>query len=67
MYTLAPDYELYEQGDSMTPPRQLAFFLRLFLLLVLATGVTVAADLPTARPESVGMSTQRLGRLKSEM
>jgi CubicO group peptidase (beta-lactamase class C family) len=38
-----------------------------FLLLVLLTGTAVAADLPTARPESVGMSTQRLGRLKSEM
>ena len=36
MYTLAAQYELYEQGDSMRPPRQLAFFLRLFLLLVLA-------------------------------
>lgn len=38
-----------------------------FLLLVLLTGTVVAADLPTAKPESVGMSTQRLGRLKSEM
>ncbi len=38
-----------------------------FLLLVLLTGSAFAADLPTARPESVGMSTQRLGRLKSEM
>ena len=37
------------------------------LLLVLLTGVVVAADLPNARPESVGMSTQRLSRLKSEM
>ncbi len=38
-----------------------------FLLLVLLTGATVAADLPSARPEGVGMSTQRLGLLKSEM
>ncbi len=38
-----------------------------FLLLVLLAGAAAAADLPTARPESVGMSTQRLGRLKSEM
>ena len=38
-----------------------------FLLLVLSAGAVVAADLPSARPESVGMSTQRLGRLKSEM
>jgi CubicO group peptidase (beta-lactamase class C family) len=38
-----------------------------FLLLVLLTGTVVAADLPTAKPESVGMSTQRLGKLKSEM
>jgi CubicO group peptidase (beta-lactamase class C family) len=38
-----------------------------FLLLVLLTGAAVAAELPSARPESVGMSTQRLGRLKSEM
>jgi CubicO group peptidase (beta-lactamase class C family) len=38
-----------------------------FLLLVLLTGAAGAADLPTAKPESVGMSTQRLGKLKSEM
>jgi CubicO group peptidase (beta-lactamase class C family) len=38
-----------------------------FLLLVLLTGFAFAAELPTARPESVGMSTQRLGLLKSEM
>jgi CubicO group peptidase (beta-lactamase class C family) len=38
-----------------------------FLLFVLLTGAAVAADLPSARPESVGMSTQRLGRLTSEM
>jgi len=38
-----------------------------FLLLVLLTGTVVAADLPTAKPESVGMSSQRLGNLKSEM
>ena len=46
---------------------KLARHLTSILLLVLLTGVTVAADLPTARPESVGMSTQRLGLLKSEM
>jgi CubicO group peptidase (beta-lactamase class C family) len=46
---------------------KLARHLASVLLLVLLTGVTVAADLPTARPESVGMSTQRLGLLKSEM
>jgi CubicO group peptidase (beta-lactamase class C family) len=46
---------------------KLARHLASILLLVLLTGVTVAADLPTARPESVGMSTQRLGLLKSEM
>jgi CubicO group peptidase (beta-lactamase class C family) len=40
---------------------------RFFLLLVLLAGAAVAADLPSARPESVGMSTQRLGSLKSEM
>ena len=34
-----------------------------FLLLVLLTSVAVAADLPTAKPESVGMSSQRLGKL----
>jgi CubicO group peptidase (beta-lactamase class C family) len=38
-----------------------------WLLLGLLAGTAVAADLPSARPESVGMSTQRLGRLKSEM
>src|SRR5512138_3456125 len=38
-----------------------------FLLLVLLTNVGLAAELPTAKPESVGMSTQRLGMLKSEM
>jgi CubicO group peptidase (beta-lactamase class C family) len=38
-----------------------------FLLLVLLTSAAFAAELPSARPESVGMSTQRLGRLKSEM
>ncbi|HKQ12139.1 MAG TPA: serine hydrolase domain-containing protein [Steroidobacteraceae bacterium] len=38
-----------------------------FLLLVLLTSAAFAADLPTAKPESVGMSTQRLGKLKSEM
>ena len=38
-----------------------------FLLLVLLTTAAGAADLPTAKPESVGMSTQRLGKLKSEM
>ena len=38
-----------------------------FLLLVLLTCAAGAADLPTAKPESVGMSTQRLGKLKSEM
>jgi CubicO group peptidase (beta-lactamase class C family) len=37
------------------------------LLIGLLAGAAVAADLPTARPESVGMSTQRLGMLKSEM
>jgi CubicO group peptidase (beta-lactamase class C family) len=38
-----------------------------FLLLVLLTTAAGAADLPTAKPESVGMSSQRLGKLKSEM
>jgi len=38
-----------------------------FLLLVLLTCAAGAADLPTAKPESVGMSTPRLGKLKSEM
>src|SRR5262245_4247678 len=38
-----------------------------FLLLVLLTTAAGAAELPTARPESVGMSSQRLGKLKSEM
>ena len=38
-----------------------------FLLLVLLTCAAGAADLPTAKPESVGMSTQRLGKLRSEM
>ena len=51
----------------MKSARRFISFRASFLLLVLATGVTVAADLPTARPESVGMSTQRLGLLKSEM
>jgi CubicO group peptidase (beta-lactamase class C family) len=37
------------------------------LLFVPLANVAVAAELPTARPESVGMSTQRLGKLKSEM
>jgi CubicO group peptidase (beta-lactamase class C family) len=37
------------------------------LLLVVLAAAAVAADLPSARPESVGMSTQRLSRLKSEM
>ena len=44
-----------------------ARYARFFLLLVWLTGAAVAADLPAARPESVGMSTQRLGLLKSEM
>jgi CubicO group peptidase (beta-lactamase class C family) len=44
-----------------------ARYVRFFLLLVWLTGAAVAADLPAARPESVGMSTQRLGLLKSEM
>ena len=51
----------------MKSARHLARSWAYFLLLVLLTGAAVAADLPTARPESVGMSTQRLGRLKSEM
>ncbi len=38
-----------------------------FLLLVLIACAAGAADLPSARPESAGMSAQRLGRLKSEM
>jgi len=38
-----------------------------FLLLVFLTTAAGAADLPTAKPESVGMSSQRLGKLKSEM
>ena len=38
-----------------------------FLLLVLLTTAAGAADLPTAKPESVGMSSQRLGKLKSEL
>src|SRR5262249_34739727 len=37
------------------------------LLFGLLAGVAGAADLPSARPESVGMSAQRLGLLKSEM
>ena len=37
------------------------------LLLVLLANLAVSAELPTAKPESVGMSTQRLGKLKSEM
>jgi len=37
------------------------------LLFGLLAGAAIAADLPTARPESVGMSSQRLGMLKSEM
>jgi CubicO group peptidase (beta-lactamase class C family) len=37
------------------------------LLFGLLAGVAIAADLPTARPENVGMSSQRLGLLKSEM
>ncbi|HKU16911.1 MAG TPA: serine hydrolase domain-containing protein [Steroidobacteraceae bacterium] len=37
------------------------------LLLVLLTAGAGAADLPTARPESVGMSSQRLGRLADGM
>jgi CubicO group peptidase (beta-lactamase class C family) len=37
------------------------------VLLSLLAGAALAAELPSARPESVGMSTQRLGRLKSEM
>ena len=51
----------------MRSARQGISFWVSFLLLVLLTGAAIAADLPTARPESVGMSTQRLGRLKSEM
>ena len=51
----------------MRSARQGISFWISFLLLVLLTGAALAADLPTARPESVGMSTQRLGRLKSEM
>jgi CubicO group peptidase (beta-lactamase class C family) len=47
----------------MTSARKFASF----LLLVLLTSAVGAADLPTAKPESVGMSTQRLGKLKSEM
>jgi CubicO group peptidase (beta-lactamase class C family) len=54
-------------GDFMKPARYLARSWAYFLLLVLLAGAAAAADLPTARPESVGMSTQRLGRLKSEM
>ena len=65
-YTAAPDqHELTIQGDFMKLARTRSCVCS--LLLVLLTGVAVAADLPTARPESVGMSTQRLGRLKSEM
>jgi CubicO group peptidase (beta-lactamase class C family) len=37
------------------------------LLFGLLAGAAIAADLPTARPERVGMSSQRLGMLKSEM
>ena len=42
----------------------------LFGLLSLAAGVAVAAagnDLPAAKPESVGMSSERLGRLNQDM
>jgi CubicO group peptidase (beta-lactamase class C family) len=38
-----------------------------FLLLILIACAAGAVELPTARPEGVGMSAQRLGRLKSEM
>jgi CubicO group peptidase (beta-lactamase class C family) len=37
------------------------------LFLAFVVGAVAAADLPTARPESVGMSSQRLARLTSEM
>lgn len=37
------------------------------LLLACAVGSVAAADLGTARPESVGMSSQRLARLTAEM
>ena len=37
------------------------------LLFGLLAGAAAAADLASARPESVGMSSQRLGLLKSEM
>ena len=47
----------------MTSARKFASF----LLLVLLANLAVSAELPTAKPESVGMSTQRLGKLKSEM
>jgi CubicO group peptidase (beta-lactamase class C family) len=46
------------------------FCTRLFGLLSLAVGVAVAAadnDLPAAKPESVGMSSERLGRLNQDM
>jgi CubicO group peptidase (beta-lactamase class C family) len=50
-------------GGIMTSARKLLAF----LLLVLLASAAVAADLPSAKPESVGMSTQRLGKLKGEM
>ncbi len=34
-----------------------------FIVALLATAIVWAQDLPRARPESVGMSTQRLGRI----
>jgi CubicO group peptidase (beta-lactamase class C family) len=51
----------------MNSMRQLARSWGSFLLLTLLTGAALAAELPSARPESVGMSTQRLALLKSQM
>jgi CubicO group peptidase (beta-lactamase class C family) len=51
------------KGDCMKPVRR---FLSC-LLLACVLGSAAAADLGSARPESVGMSSQRLARLSAEM
>jgi len=51
------------KGDSMKLARR---FLSC-LLLACVLGSAAAADLASARPESVGMSSQRLARLSAEM
>src|SRR5262245_43635749 len=58
------DFRITKQGGISMQ------FVRSFvcaLLLVLAVGSAGAADLATARPESVGMSSQRLARLTTQM